>query len=511
MKICRPILVAIAVMVGLAPQLAGAQSPNPARMVVRNATIIAFDEAGGSTTHPERALVIEGGLIVAIKSYEEDDLRPGDGLVDARGMWVMAGLIASAEVAPERYSEIARLPLRGVTTLAAPFGPTRLRWFDRVAKTASLPLPSLVDCAVEKRPSRAHIPSLGDQPTATEIVRHLVGRTRGEAKRLGLNDRGDVSIGLRGDLLILDKDPRVSPQSVEEPIEMLVGGVVLRQSGLQTHRAMTAEADQAMASRPVSPAGHRRFEIESSGLRLGHLTLSRNSDAGVEWWGPPLQQTTTWQWKNGDAAAREEPSAPKPGVSKSADKSSAWSLSLTQEVSNGFRIAIAIERGESSTTARAQLVSPEVLPATETTIEALPVEPLLDPISLASRRGEALLRLKTGESVEFEVIEPVPTSGTVKVGVRTIRFTRLAQLACPVPVYGDKLPFTIESLHPVGDGRSTPEAASGRPGADVMGWVITDPTGQPVRASLVAPEGVTEYFVSLPQPDPNPRPETGLP
>jgi hypothetical protein len=32
----------------------------------------------------------------------------------------------------------------------------------------------------------------------------------------------------------------------------------------------------------------------------------------------------------------------------------------------------------------------------------------------------------------------------------------------------------------------------------LIGWVVTDSAGVPVRAALIAPEGVTEYFLSLP-------------
>ena len=462
------------------------------RTVLRNATLVPLDPANPSSVHPNRAIIIEGGKIVDIKSYADDDLRSGDVLVDAEGRWVLPGLLEVVDPPPERYAALARGPLRGVTTVAARFGATRQHWLERIAVTASIPLPSLADMQVPELRSQPRS-RLGANPSADEAAKYLIARTSLEADRLRLSDRGRIAVGQRADLILLDQDPFRDPASVERPIEVLIGGVPLRRAALDTHRKMIDEADRAIASWPHLTGNDYTFEIESSGLRLGRLQVGRDALKATETWGPPLEQSTSWEL------------VPTPS------QAGHWSFHLTESAVHGHRITINMDRTATDLRARAQVVGPEETPAVEATIDGTPDEPLTDPMSLFLRQRHRVSTLQVGGVVDVDVVEPVPALGKVKVGLRVLRCTRLSNADGPLPVGIAERLFRMDAApNRSAFDNAGPEGGQSKP-VDTLGWVITDPDGLPIRAALVADEGITEYFLSLPQPGRSSEPQSASP
>ncbi|MBL9119726.1 MAG: amidohydrolase family protein [Phycisphaerae bacterium] len=462
------------------------------RTVLRNATLVPLAPASPSSVLPNQAIIIESGKIVDIKSYVEDDLRAGDVLVDAEGRWVLAGFIEAVDPTPERYAALARGPLRGVTTIAARFGAIRKLWLERIAVTASIPLPSLADIGDrELRMVVAPVP--GPHAPADEVAEYLIARTSQAADRLGLADRGRIAVGQRADFIILDRDPFVDPASVERPMEAIIGGVPMRRAALETHRNMIADADRAIASWPPATATDYIYEIESSGLRLGQLVIGRDAMKATETWGPPVEQTTTWE------------------LLRTSGHPDQWSFRLTETATHGHRISIDLDRTKTDILARAHVVGPDTVPAAEATIAGTPDEPLSDPISLFLRQRHRLGVLEAGGFADIDVVEPVPVIGKVKVGLRVLRCTRLSNADGALPFGSNARLFRIdaapsrEAFGDAGAGNSPPKSTS------TLGWVITDQNGLPHRAALVADEGITEYFLSLPQPGRSSEPQSASP
>lgn len=460
------------------------------RTVVRNATILT--PAAGDADRLQRldghTVVIEAGLIVAVKPTSGEDLAAGDVLVDAAGRWVTPGYLDVRVDQPVRYSELARLPLEGVTALASPLTPAGRSWLLKIAAGAAMPLPSLVPAA---DPRAASAPkSLADGASPEEVAAYIVARTRRCAAALGLTDRGAVATGCHGDLLLFDVDPLTHPGALWRPLEAVVEGVPLRLAAMATHRAMIEDADKALAALPTPGEGARTFEVESQGLRVGRLDCDMPALNVREWWGPPIDQETRWSL---------QPAADRPGE---------WRLVLHQSVRYGMDVEMTMERGAASIRATAQVVRPEKLPEVSTDLDAAPRWPLLDPITLATWERKALAAMEVGDRRDVEVVEPVPAPGKVRVGVRVLRFVRWKAEESPLPLRSGERLFALQSLPPVGPSQGRAEGPTEPKEPEAIGWVITDHDGAPARASLLAPEGVTEYFLSLLQPPPSPRPQS---
>jgi hypothetical protein len=466
------------------------------RTVLRNATLVMLSSEGEARLLPHHSIIIEEGLIAGLKVSEQGDLRDGDVLVDAEGLWVVPGLIEISPVPASRYAELAERPLRGVLSIASSYHASEKAWLERAAKTAALPCPSVL--SIDEKTLQASLAAATRATAAPssreEAIRWLFTRTQGEASRLLLADRGSLAVGMRGDLLILERDPLSDPSCVERPKEIILGGKPHRNAALETHRKMIATANQALAARPSDPLPDAVlaeqpwiFEIESSGLRVGRFTMARDATAATEWWGPPIELSNSWRYR------------PAPPATKG------WTLRLVEDVTHGMRTAIDLEQRATDLWVKAQVTRPEELPASEATIPAVADAPFVDPLSLVQLEWHRLGRLEIGESIRIEVAEPMPMLAKVKVGVRTLSIVRLAERDAPLPLRAGRWAFRIDAL-PGQEAVSKSESKQASP--EPIGWVITDSSGIPQWAGLDAPEGVTEYFLSLPQPAHSSEPQS---
>lgn len=446
----------------------------PQRLVLRHATVVSWNGDGTPTVANGRSVIVERGVIVDIKESQASDLRPGDVLVDAEGKWVVPGMVLARAEAPDRYGSMTRELLRGVTTVAAPFGARRVDWLRRIAATAALPIPALADVQPVAMGGSSAQKQRSAEQMAISAAAELRRRTLDAARDLGLRDRGDIAVGQRADVLIVDRDPLADVDSVEVPIEVILGGNPIRSIALITHRAMIADADRAIAGHSAASEGLDRYEIESSGLRVGLMDVRRDGSSGADWWGPPIEQVTTW-------------------TRASMTGGTGWSLDLIEDVAHGFRVSMHLECGAATIFARGQVLRPEELPPAEMTLDATAQAPLLDPISLVRQNWSALSNLAMGASHELDAVEPVPMLGKVRVGVRRLRVVRQAPDRAAIPPEADQRFFLIEDLSAIADDGSGSRVSE-------FGWVITDRSGVALRAAIVASEGVTEYFLSLPQP-----------
>ncbi len=487
----------------------------PARTVVRNIQILSLDPATPLVPLTGHSIIIEDGVITAIKPPSDEDLRAGDMLVDGGGACVLPGFleVIAGEALP--YSDLIRFPPLGVTTVVGDFDAARLIWYARLDREAAIHGPALAPKSPEHRaPSESlarpwervwPVPQ-PDDPTrprvpadATAIAALLREKSVETARRHGLTDRGTIAIGQRGDLVIIAKhpagEPDAFPATLLEPIEVVIAGKTMRRSALETTRGMVADADAAIAARPPVGADRLRYLVDSSGLRVGELVVTPDGRSGEEWWGPPIRQTTSWSW---------EPRSATPGGQP--EPWSGWTLRLTQRTEHGFTIEMRAERSAARTAVTARMTAPEAGPERHAEIEAIPDRPILDPVSLVLADREALLPLEEGKAIVIEVLEPIPEAGAVKFGVRRVLIRRLASSETPVPRAPGELLFRIEDEPPANGAIAAP----GDAGIESLtrGWVVTDPDGTVLRASMLAPEGITEYFRSLPQPSSGSPPES---
>jgi hypothetical protein len=480
------------------------------RTVVRNIQIVSFDQAMPFELQSNRTIIIDDGIITAIKPPSDEDLRAGDMLVDGGGAFALPGFIEVIVGPALTFSDLTRFPLIGVTTVIGDFDATRLRWYARLDREAAIHGPSLAprSPAVDATESSGAKPwervwsghwrtaGEGDRPAELPEPDHRIvaevlrEKSVATARRHGLSDRGAIAVGQRGDLVIVAKHPGDHPETLMEPIEVLIGGRTMRRSALETNRSMIAEADAAIAARPAPGADRWRFLIESSGLRVGELLVTADGRSGEEWWGPPIRQTTTWSWASPAVPPESKPT-----------ESSGWELDLVERAEHGFTIAMRVARGSARTVVTARMTAPESRPPQSAEIDATPQAPILDPVSLVLAHRETLVNLlPEGKATVIEVLEPNPEAGSVKFGIRNVVIRRLPTNDPPVPVGPGELLWQIEE--------------EPRKGADppahgaISGWVVADATGAVLRASMVAPEGITEYFRSLPQPSSGSAPET---
>ncbi len=454
-------------LLGLASLASGdARSESP-RTIVRNATLALLAEDQPTSTLANRTIVIQDGLITAILTNEDDGLKAGDLLVDAGGAWVLPGFVEGSTALMASYSECTRFPLRGVTTIVGRFGERRRRWFRHIESTAAFQLPDL------KELPEVLSPLSPSPPAATRDARavQLRERTLGSAKRFGLLDRGRIAIGARGDLMIVTADPFEDLAGVEAPKEVFVGGVPMRIAELETARKMFAEADAELAGLPAPTPDRQVYLIESSGLRVGRLSLTADATAGEEFWGPPVRQATSWTISGAG---------------------SAWLLSMSQVRPHGQTIDMSLEQKDLQIAAKLSVRGVDES-SESALLEAGAEHPLLDPMSLTLRLRDRIRGLKNGERIELDVVEPVPMPGAIKVGIRTIRVVAVDAVEAEVPTDAGERVFRIES-----------------PDGGIIAWVVTDEAANPIRGSLPAPEGVTEYL-GVPKAASSPQPPAQTP
>ena len=488
----------------------------PERTVVRNIQILSLDPATPLQPLRDHTIIIDDGIITAIKPPNGEDLRAGDMLVDGGGAFAFPGFLHVVPGPALPYSDLTRFPLLGVTTVIGDFDPVRLQWYARLDREAAIHGPGLaqrvpadgsVDAAIDKPWERVWTGH--SQTDAPAIAAFLRAKSVEVARRHGLADRGAIAVGQRGDIVIVAKhpaeDPTGFPGSLAEPIEVVIAGKTMRRSALETNRGMIAEADAAIASRPAIAADRVRYLIESSGLRVGELIVAPDGRSGEEWWGPPIRQTTTWSWRP----------RPVPPEGKPTDWSG-WVLDLLQRSEHGFTIEMRAERTAARTLVTARMTAPESGPERRAEIEAIPDAPMLDPVSLLLAQRELLgTAVPEGSAIIIEVLEPIPEAGAVKFGIRRLLIRRLPAggtpvplpVPIPVPVDSGELLWRIEAEPSPAAQPSTTTQPASADGA-ISGWVVTDPSGVVLRASMIAPEGITEYFRSLPQPRSGSAPET---
>ncbi len=452
------------------------------RTVIRNATLVPLEADALTATQPGQTVIVEDGLITKIfPSTQDDGLKAGDVLVDAKNHWVLPGCIEVVDGPPPTYAECARRPLRGVTTLIGRFGPTRRSWFRVIDRTASLHVPDLLDTPTE--PTQG-VPNSPSEPASARGrgAETLRSRTGDMAKRFGLADRGRIAIGARGDLVIVSSDPFDDPTAVETPTEMLIAGAPMRTAALETHRNMIREADEALdhhAAQAKAQPGNQggapataRFAIESSGLRVGRLVVATDAHRGEEFWGRPIDRTSTW--------------------THTVTGPDAWRLTWEEAHHDGTIIDLRLHRAGDQVAAEAE-VRNGTDPRVSTVVPARADHPLLDPVSFALLARPRLLPLNEGDALPLDVVEPVQSGGAIKVGIRTVRVVRTTAEKSMVPVDPGERVFRLEYSE-----------------GTVWAWLVTDDDARPVRASLLAPAGVTEYLLERelrPQPK---RPEDSI-
>jgi hypothetical protein len=438
----------------------------PPRTVVRNATIVHLERSEEAPLERGRSIVIERGVITAIVARkDEDELRPGDLLVDAADGFVLPGFIEDAPAfdelpgrLPPSYATLARRLLAGTTTIAARWQPRRVAWFRTIEATASRRIPDLA--AIDRRSEAAPSDAVGRRGM-------LLARTAGAAERLGLHERGFIRVGMRGDLVVFAADPREASTELDRPTQVVAFGYPLRAAELETGRAMIADADAAIDARPLPAAIEVPvvYDIESSGLRVGRLVVDALGRTGEEFWGPPIRETTAFTVVVDDAAS---------GANR-------WRWSATQERSvardRSETLGIEIASAAGSLRSTARVVGGELPPSTAS-IEATADEPLVDPVSFLLRLRSRMAPLAVGERLPLTVAEPVPQTTTVLIGVRSLALRRVAPTEAPVPAAADERVFALET------GEGTP-----------IIWAVLADDGRPRRVSSIAPEGVTEFLL----------------
>jgi hypothetical protein len=462
----------------MASSRGGAAAEPSSRLLIRDATLLAVESDGSESARPHVTIVIERGVITAIVPASEIALLEGDVPVDARGAYVLPGLI---EITGDRTLTCAlavRRTFRGVTTLVAPLSEIERSWMQRVAHDTAFRLPDLL-AAPPQAAASVPLPQTGPDPADSRRsrIRWLFERTAGDAARAGLHDRGRLAVGQRGDCVLLRGDPREDLAVVERPEQVVLNGRPLRIAELEVGRSMVERADAAVASfrrEAADVSSASAFLIESGGLRVGHLTLGADARSGDERWAPPVNQRTTWTRTGG---------------------SSDWSLELRQQI-NGADVEAHVRRVDATLRARIRVrpiekpagpvtAAPADPPWVEDTIPVPADGPVLDPMSALGSERTRLAALALGAALTLDLAELNVGPEAVQVGVRTLRLVRVAAADCPMPVGRGEFVLRLET-------------ASGHE----LGWAELTTAGEPLRAALFAPEGITEYLPEDPQPRP---------
>jgi hypothetical protein len=234
---------------------------------------------------------------------------------------------------------------------------------------------------------------------------------------------------------------------------MVLAGKPLRIAELETSRSVQARAAEALAALGPAEVGRLSFMIETAGLRVGRLDIDATGAAGLERWGPPIDQRHSWRFDM------------RPGH---------WLLELEQvEVSSSYSIRLECD----GAAMHARVLSGEAgAKPTETTISLPSDGVILDPISVALANHEVLAKLEVGESLALDLAETAWRGASIVVGIRSIKVSRLAPKDSPLPG-----PATARN-YAISEGKDA-----------ALGWLIVDASG-PIRAAIRADEGFTEYL-----------------
>lgn len=458
------VLIASVLMIATLVQAHGSTAAAPDRIVVRGAVLTADDgpRAGMS-------IVVEGGVIIAIVPDGEPTatLRPGDTPMDARGDVVAPGLIAWHPIAAPTYAELARAPFDGVVTVVAPCDARDVAWRRRIGETASFRAAELLPAPVGAAEAlatleRLHaLPRPGPTATRSERSAWLRARTVEMASAAGGPPRGALEVGQQADLVFLDADPRDDLSTYDRPIQVLLGGRPARRAEMETNRRFVEAARRALDLMTPAPKPRISFDIESSGLLVGRLDVAPGGDAATERWVPPVSTGHDWRLVRRGAT---------------------WSHEGLMTIGERTRLRVEASRVEESIRVRGWLEGADA-EVSETTLEAGADEPLFDPVSVAARRRDRLMRLGAGESDEFEVVEIQPVDQSLRMGVRRLAWRRMEVGPVGIDAARERI-FRLEA--------STPGAAAASPPGEI-GWVVLDASGLPRWAALIADAGITEY------------------
>jgi len=437
----------------------------PPRIVVRDVTLLLLNSDAPTAMKPHMTLIIERGVITEIRASTPDDLAQGDVPVDIRDGFVVAGLIESAPGPDASYDACARRTVRGVTTLFGTWTEAERRWLRRISETSVFALPDVQPAPTSLNADEApRVPST-PRTDAGERARRLRALTSEAAERAGLPDRGRIEVGQRADLLILAKNPLEDFDAIYAPTQMLLAGRPARIAELAANRSMQERASDAIEGFGPPTDGRRSYAIESGGLRVGRLDIKPGGTTGLERWGPPIDQRTTWQID---------------GPTES------WGLALEEVRSSGPVFSIRVRRQGGGLLATVR-TNEEGAQPTETVIPSPADGPLLDPIALAIAHRSQMAQLTTGKELRLDLSEIAWPNGSLVLGIRTLVITAVAPAECPMPAPSDARTFLIADQN-----------------GGVKGWLATDVHGEPIRAALVAPEGVTEYLAGSKQSPPKP-------
>ena len=437
------------------------------RTVVQDATLVALEGEDPSVLKPHMSIVIEGGLITQIAPANEIELREGDVAVWAKEGFVLAGLLEAIPGRMPSYAELARRPLRSVTTVATQCDEASLEWLRRVAANSPFALPS-----VARAPAGLAVRSLEPETsidTRSKRAAWIRERTAGIALDAGLTDRGVLKVGARGDLLLLRNDPLSDLAACFRPEQVVIGGKPVRIAEIDANRDLIGRADLARTRWPAPSEGTRSFDIEAGGLLVGRLDVARDGQSGVERWAPPVDQRNTWS-SHGPADA--------------------WTLQMEQVSGRGEGFRSTVTRQAKATAVKVEPVpeNPKT-PPSETTLDAAVDLVLLDPICLLLQYRSAVAALGVGERLQVETLELVPGPNSVQAGISTLRIERVAPIDSPLPIQQGSRALRLVAT-----------------GGSVIGWVEVDAGGEPLRAALSAPEGITEYRSTPLQPSVEKKP-----
>jgi hypothetical protein len=464
------------------------------RTVVRNARLVPLREQDAAPDSSPLTVIIEDGVISAVRPGVPDDLRAGDVLVEAGGRWVMPGRIEPFE--GDSVAALGRLPLRGVTTVVGPFSATELRWLQFVAPRSAFDVPDLV---ARPAPARPGPPPAQDSPL--ELRRGwLRSITTDVAAAAGLADRGSIAVGQRGDLLVLADDPLRLFATVDAPWQVVLNGKALRIGELAGAREFQAEVAAEVASWPPPVPAAIVFEIESAGLPVGRLELGPGPHTSDERWASPVgERTRSVVWFGPEREPLDVNGPLEPPLERSPPPGPAplWTGSVRFESTGGPASTLEMTAeppawhrgfpwGRTVARARAAVGNGR---SEDAWFLAPVAAPILNPMLGGAMWSGRLTALAPGEALTFLGLEPTTVPSGIRVGTRRLSIRRLGEGEGPLPTMpGDRL-FRLES-------------ELGSP----LGWLTIDGEGQPRRAALLAPEGITEYRRVAADPNRNPTP-----
>lgn len=433
-----------------------AEPPPEARIIIRNARLPSLERPEEAAL-AGRTIVIRDGRIEAILDDALVALRPGDVPIDAKGAFVVPGLVEWRAGSPPSYSELARRPLRGVLDVIARCSEPQVAWRARIAETSPFPAAELL-CGPVTRDESSIVPTPdhADAPeTRAARAAWIIAHSATLAADAGHPDRGAIRPGAHANLLLLATDPLDDLAAFTRPEQALLAGRPMRRAEVETTREFIENADRLIAAAPEPPPDRRSYRIEASGLHIGRLDLASDGLTGEEFWGPPIGTRSRWRLERHAAG---------------------WSLELTMAMGAAPRVRVHVAAEADRTHVRAGLDEPDA--RVDATSFDLDVEDVtLEPLSLVLRRREALASLTPEEALSLEVVELLPADGQVRAGIRTIRLRRVDRAG----------PWILEPTDPRRLLRLETDG-----GADV-GWVLLDAQGWPEAAATFADAGITEY------------------